>query len=168
MKSASLVLAALTLTAGLASAQTVTGSIVGSVSDPSHLRVSGAAVTLTHTTTGAERHARSDDRGDFVFTGLQPGEYRLVVSSSGFKSVAKSGIRLSAQETLPVGNLTMEVGAVAETVTVKAEGSTVQTASAERAGTILGSQVDSLMIKGRNAMSLLQLLPGVVDLQNRE
>src|SRR5262249_23676252 len=132
------------------------------------LLISGAAVTLTHTATGADRRTQSDDRGGFVFTGLQPGEYRLVVSASGFKRLERSGIRLSAQETLPVGNLTLEVGAVAETMTVKAEGATVQTASAERAGTILGSQVDSLMIKGRNAMSLLQLLPGVVDLQNRE
>ncbi|MBI3683167.1 MAG: carboxypeptidase regulatory-like domain-containing protein [Acidobacteria bacterium] len=149
-------------------AQTITGSIVGSVVDPSNLPVSGATITLTQAATGAERQGQSDDRGNFVFSGLQPGEYSLSVTMPGFKRLAKRSIMLSAQETFPAGTLALEVGAVAESVTVTAQGATVQTASSERAGTILGTQVESLMIKGRNAMSLLQLLPGVVDLQARE
>jgi hypothetical protein len=158
----------ITVLAGAGFGQTITSSIVGSVVDPSNLPVPGAGVTVVHVSTGAERQVLTDDRGDFVFTGLQPGEYRLAVMSQGFKRYEKVGIMLSAQETLPVGTLALEVGAVAESITVTAQGAAVQIASAERSGTILGSQVESLMIKGRNAMSLLQLLPGVVDLQNRE
>jgi len=154
--------------AGILGAQTITSSIVGLIVDASNLPVTRAVVTLTQVTTGAERQVQTDERGNFIFPSLQPAEYRLTVSSSGFKRFEKRGIRLSAQETLPVGTIALEVGAVTESVTVTAQGATVQTASSERAGTIVGSQVDSLMIKGRNAMSLLQLLPGVVDLQNRE
>ena len=149
-------------------AQTITSSIVGSVVDSSGLPVGGAQAALSNVATGAGRNAVTDDRGNFVFPSLPLGEYILVVTNQGFKRVEKRGIRLSAQETLPVGSITLEVGAVTETVTVTSQGVVVQTASSERAGAILGSQVENLMIKGRNAMSLLQLLPGVVDLQNRE
>lgn len=159
---------ALVALARVAAAQTITSSIVGSVVDSSNAAVAGAASLLTHVATAAERQAQTDDRGNFVFPSLQAGEYVLTVTAQGFKRFEKRGIRLSAQETLPVGTIVLEVGTVTESVTVTAEGVAVQTASSERAGTILGSQVENLMIKGRNAMSLLQLLPGVVDLQNRE
>jgi hypothetical protein len=154
--------------ASLVEAQTITGSVVGSVVDPSDLPVAGATVELTQTATGARREIVTEERGDFVFSGLEPGEYTVSVTVSGFKKLEKSRIMLSAAEVLPVGKLTLEVGTLAETVTVRSQGVAVQTASSERAGTVLGSQLENLMIRGRNPMSLLQLLPGVVDLQNRE
>jgi hypothetical protein len=149
-------------------AQTITSSIVGSVTDSSDAAVVGALVSLTHVATGAQRQTTTDDRGNFVFPSLQLGEYNVAVTAQGFKRFEKRGLQLSAQETLPVGKIALELGAITESVTVTAQGVAVQTASAERAGTILGTQVENLMIRGRNAMSLLQLLPGVVDLQNRE
>ena len=161
-------LVATCLMAGTSVAQTITSSIVGTITDSSDAAVGAAVITLTQMATGAERQTKSDDRGNFVFSSLQLGEYGLSVTAPGFKRFEKRGLRLSAQETLSVGTIAMEVGAVTESVTVTSQGVTVQTASAERAGTILGTQVENLMIKGRNAMSLLQLLPGVVDLQNRE
>ncbi len=148
--------------------QTITGSIVGSVVDPTDLPVSGATVTLVQSATGVEREIKTDERGNFAFNILQPGEYQLAVTMPGFKKLEKRGVFLSAAETLPVGALKLEVGAVADKVTVTAEGVAVQTASAERSGTVLGSQLENLMIKGRNPMSLLQLMPGVVDFQARE
>ncbi len=154
--------------AAIAVGQTITSSIVGTVVDPSRLPVSGAKVTLTHVATGTERTVETDARGDFVIAGLQPGEYRLQINAPGFKRFERPGILLSAQERLTVGTLTLEVGAVTESVTVTAQAAPIQTASSERAATVLGSQVENLMIKGRNVMSLLQLLPGVVDLQARE
>jgi hypothetical protein len=158
-------LAALALMLPLAaSAQTITGSLTGSVRDPTDLAVAGARVSLTHIATGAERNARTDERGNFVFSSLAPGEYRLVVAAEGFKQVEQRSIVLSASETLPLGNIVLEVGAVSEKVTVSAQAAVVQTASAERAGVIASQQVENLAILGRNVMSLLQLLPGVVDL----
>jgi hypothetical protein len=168
MKKIAVALVAACLLAAIMASQTITSSIVGSVTDSSQAAVSGAVVALTQIATGAERQTTTDDRGHFVFPSLQIGEYSVSVTAKGFKRFEKRGLRLSAQETLSVGTIALEVGAVNESVTVTSQGVAVQTASAERAGTILGTQVENLMIKGRNAMSLLQLLPGVVDLQNRE
>jgi len=145
-------------------AQTITGTIIGTVKDPSNLPVAGAKVTLTQVSTGLERESTTNERGDFVFASLQPGEYKVAVTASGFKRLEQRSVELSASETLSVGELVLEVGAVAETVTVTAQRATVQTASAERSGLVTSNQVDGLLIKGRNVHSLLQLLPGVVDL----
>jgi len=154
--------------ANCSSAQTITGSIMGSVRDTSSAPVVSANVTLTQDATGARRQAPTDVRGDFVFSSLQPGEYSLKVESQGFKRLDRTGIRLSAAESLPVGTIVLEVGPVTESIVVTGQPAVVQTASAERAGVVTSSQVDRLLIRGRNVVSLLQLLPGVVDLDDSE
>jgi len=132
------------------------------VVDSTDAAVVGADVTLIHRATGAQRKTQTDAQGDFVFSTLPPGEYSIKVQVSGFKSLTKEGINLSAAERLSVGKLALEVGEVTESVTVEARGAVVQTASAERSGLITSSQVDQIAIRGRNTLSLLQLLPGVV------
>jgi hypothetical protein len=168
LKNCIILITALLICTGSLAAQSISGSIVGTVTDPGDLAIVGAKVTLTQTATGATRSAVSDERGDFVFGTLQPGEYSIKVEMAGFKSLVKSGIPLSAAERMPVGRLQLEVGAVAESIEVSAQGVVVQTASAERAGTITSSQVDQIAIKGRNVMELLQLLPGVVNNSNSD
>jgi len=148
--------------------QTITGSITGSVRDSSGLAVAGAELTLLHPATGVERKATSNERGDFVFPSLQPGAYDITVGMAGFKTVERKALRLTASETLAIGDIALEVGAVSERITVTAQGSTVQTASAERSGVVTSSQVENLLIKGRNVTSLLSLLPGVVDLADSD
>jgi len=143
-------------------AQTTNGTIVGSVRDASNLAVVNAKVRLTHTATGAARESSTNERGDFTFPSLVPGGYCLAVSAAGFKTVERKGINLLATETLPLGTITLEIGAVTESVTVSAQGAIVQTASSERSGTIVTSQVENLAIRGRNVPSLAKLLPGVV------
>ena len=149
-------------------AQTITGTIVGTVSDPGGLAIAGADVTLAHPATGLERRVATGENGGFVFTSVGPGEYRLTVKREGFKTAERKNLNLTASETLAAGDIRLEVGSTSESVTVTAEGATVQTASAERAGVITSSQVSSLLIRGRNVLSLMQLLPGVVDLSDRD
>ncbi|MEO7652701.1 MAG: TonB-dependent receptor, partial [Bryobacteraceae bacterium] len=144
-------------------AQSITGSIAGSVEDGTRLPVSGASVTLTQVATGATRSATTSEQGGFIFSSLQPGQYHIAVQSAGFKTAEKRSLVLSAAETLAAGSFVLEIGSVTETVSVVAQGSTVQTASSERAGVITGSQVNNLLIRNRNITSLLQLLPGIVD-----
>lgn len=156
-------IALLAIFASVTVAQTITGTIVGSVVDPSGAAVTGAEVVAVQGATGAKRTVKTNDQGDFQIGSLQPGEYQLSVSSSGFKTLLQKGIVLSSAETLPVGKLTMEIGAVSDQVSVVAEGVAVQVASSERAGVIATGQLENLMTKGRNAMTLLALLPGVVD-----
>ncbi|MBM3783521.1 MAG: carboxypeptidase regulatory-like domain-containing protein [Acidobacteria bacterium] len=144
-------------------AQTITSSISGVVVDPGGLAVAGAEVTLQNPATGAARSARSNALGDFVFGSVTPGSYALSITAAGFKRLERTNVSVSASETLALGNLALQVGQVNESVTVSDVIAQVQTASAERAGTITSKQVDSVLIRGRNVMSLLQLLPGVVD-----
>jgi len=157
------ILASLLFAGAIVSAQSVTGTITGTVKDSANLPVAGASVSLIQTATGSERQTPTDVRGDFVFSSVAPGEYRLSATSQGFKRYERTGINLTAAETLRVGDVMLEIGAVNEAVTVAAQGATVQTASAERAGVVTTRQLDSLLIRGRNVMSVLQTLPGIVD-----
>ncbi|MBN8730131.1 MAG: TonB-dependent receptor [Acidobacteria bacterium] len=157
-------LAALLLLATTAGfAQTITGTLVGSVVDPTGAAVTSAEVSVVQSATGAKRTVNTNEQGDFLIGSLQPGQYTLSVTQSGFKTLQRTGIVLSSAETLPVGRLALEIGAVTDQVSVTAEGATVQVASSERAGVISNTQLENLMTKGRNAMTLLALLPGVVD-----
>jgi len=158
----------LALLSASAFGQSISGSIVGSVVDSTDAAIIGADLTLIQRATGAQRKTQTDAQGDFVFGTLSPGEYSITVVFSGFKSLTKEGIQLSAAERLPVGKLALEVGSITDSVTVEARGAVVQTASAERSGTITSTQVDQIAIRGRNVMELLQLLPGVVNNSNSD
>jgi hypothetical protein len=149
-------------------AQSIFGSIVGTVVDPGHLAIPAANVTVLNVATGEKRQMATNETGRFFFGSVQPGEYNLSVEAGGFKRYEKRGLNLSAGETLAAGEMILEVGAVTEFVEVTAQGATVQTASAERAGIITGDQVENMAILGRNVTSLLQLLPGVVDLAEQD
>jgi hypothetical protein len=142
--------------------QLVTGSILGVVKDPSGLAVGGAGITLTLDTTGRVREGKTNEQGDFVVTGLDGGDYTLRVSQQGFKTLERRKIQLATGDRLSLGELTLEIGTLAETVSVTADPALVQTRSAERADTVTSTQVQNLLIRGRNVMDLMQLLPGVV------
>ncbi len=156
-------LALWTASAGVLTGQTVTSTLTGSVADPSGAAVVNAEVTATQVATGAKRSVQTNDQGDFLIGSLQPGAYTLTVTAAGFKTLQRTGMVLSSAETLPVGRLSLEIGAVADQVTVTAEGVAVQTASSERAGVITTGQLENLLTKSRNPMSLIGLMPGVVD-----
>src|SRR5574340_130427 len=149
-------------------AQITTGSIVGSVIDPVNLLMPGVTVTLEQTATGARRTVQTNERGDFVFSGIAAGEYRIVIAVEGFKTLERGGINLSSAETLSLSAIALEVGSVSDRITVEAQGAAVQTASAERSGLVTSSQVEQLAIRGRQITSLLQLQPGVVMLSDSE
>ena len=143
--------------------QISTGSISGRVEDPGGLAVPDASVSLRHLATGRERVTNTSMSGDFTFTGLDAGEYRMIVKKQGFKQAERSDLVLPTGMRLSAGTITMEIGQLAETVTVTAErGAIVQTVSAERSDVITSSQLENLQILGRNVPSLVGLLPGVV------
>ena len=148
--------------------QTSTGVIVGNVSDPGGLAVGGAEVILVQPSTGLERRANTAENGSFAFPSLVPGEYQIRIQRQGFKTAERRNLNLTSSETLAVGDIVLDIGSTAESVTVTAEGATVQTASSERSGVVTNTQVESLLIRGRNVLSLMQLLPGVVDASDRD
>lgn len=143
-------------------AQIITGSISGVVTDPSGAVVMEAKVTLTAAPDGRQLEASTNEGGAFIFTGLEPGEYKLSVAKSGFKTMEKTGLILPTGVRLSAGTITLTLGAVSEVVSVKAEPGTVQTESAERSGTVTSSQLAGLLVESRSVPTLVQLLPGVV------
>ena len=159
-----LALAGLAL-AAIAAAQIITGSLVGTVVDPSGLPVPTATVILTHVETNRARSTETGPNGAFAFNGLEPGQYEMTISHDGFKRSARSGITLVSGERVSAGDIALEIGQSSETVTVTGEAATVKTESSERAGIVTSAQVSGLLIQGRNPASLVQLLPGVVVTQ---
>lgn len=143
-------------------AQTVSGTISGTVVDPSSLPVSGATVTLRNEDTGAQQTQTAGGTGDFVFTAVLPGRYSVIAKMKGFKTVEKQNLNITATERLSAGNLMLPVGEVTESVTVDAAGTPVQVNSDERSGLLTTSQMGTLMARGRDFLSLLRVLPGVV------
>jgi hypothetical protein len=127
------------------------------------LAISGAKVKVIEAATASSRETLTNDRGDFILNALPAGQYNLSVTMDGFKTLQQTGVVLPVAERLSVGNLTLQVGALSDRITVSAEGTMVQTASGERSGLVTSNQIDNLLIRGRNVMSLLGLMPGVVD-----
>jgi hypothetical protein len=149
--------------AASAFAQSTSGTINGRVVDASGAVVTGAEVRVINQVDQNTRTFTTTAAGDFLFPNLEPGSYTVTVKASGFKGIEKKDVLLSASDRLAVGDLKLEVGSITETVEVVAQAAQIQTASAERSGLLDSKQVMDLMARGRDVMSLLQILPGVVD-----
>ncbi len=150
------------LAAGL-QAQNISSTLNGTVEDATGAVIPGVALALTNDETGAVRSAQSNTEGYFVFTDLLPGAYSLRAEAPGFKAYRQRDIRLNASETRSLGQITLELGAVSEVVTVEAESAPVELSSGEKSGVISGDEIDRMAIRGRDFLDVLRLLPGVVD-----
>lgn len=153
-------LLAFSMCAQFALAQQITGSITGTVTDPSGAPVAGAAVKLTSNLTGVIRNATSDNSGDFRFLLLPPGNYSLQVSITGFKTFSQEGIIVEVDRSLGIP-VTMQMGQVSETVEVQA-GALLLDPNTSSLGTVMDSRkVIELPLNGRNPMGLANLIPTV-------
>src|SRR5438270_9552043 len=112
-------LALATLVALSCSAQSVTGTILGVVADPSGAVIPRASVTATNQATGFTRTASSDDEGNYRLTFLPLGSYRVEAKSAGFGRTLRDGIEVQADERDRV-DFSPAVGEAAQTVEVKA------------------------------------------------
>lgn len=143
--------------------QAVSSNIIGTVVDPANAIVPGAQIQLTDKATGAVRTTESNEVGLFRFTGLGPGVYSVRVQAAGFRTFVAEEIALASSETRDLGRLQLQIGAMVEQVSVTAQVTPVQTASAEKSATIDGIQLQRLALKGRDLFGFLMLIPGVVD-----
>jgi hypothetical protein len=142
-------------------AQTVTGTITGTVLDSSEAVVPGVSVNLVDEATRETRHATSSDLGEFVFTAVPPGTYSVTIQAKGFQTARRTGVVLSAATRVPLGVIRLTVGDMSQTVTVAAQGEQVSTEDADVTRRLTSRQLDQQIIMGRDPMSLLHTLPGV-------
>jgi hypothetical protein len=153
-----------------ASAQTLYGSIVGTVQDSTGAAVPGATVTATNTGTALKVETTSDVGGAYAFRNLLPGVYNLAVSLQGFRELNQTGLRVSAGNPVRV-ELKLEVGTLAETVNVVSETTMLQTEKADLHTELTSKDVVNLPLNQyRNYQQLINLVPGATPavFQNAE
>jgi hypothetical protein len=156
----------LLLLAGDVSAQTVTGSMSGTVVDATGQVVPGADVMVVHETSAGERRTITNEAGDFSFPGLTPGPYTIRVTLAGFKPLEVKANIVQGNNRLAVGTLRLEIGEFSEAVTVSSVGQFLATTQTSQQAVLDLKQVTNLSIRGRDPISLLKILPGVSLLAN--
>jgi hypothetical protein len=142
-------------------AQTTTGSLSGTVTDPSGASVAGANVVVRSNATGQEFTTQTTDNGTYQVPALASGMYTVTVTAPSFKQavVQKVKVDVGSPSTIDVA---LEVGAVNETVTVAAAGGElINTQTATVGTTITGRQIVEQPQSSRDALDLVTLLPGV-------
>jgi len=132
-----------------ASAQN-TASLSGTVVDPQGMAVRGTKVTLTSTTTGAERNTTVDDNGHYSFISLAPGTYKLTVDGgASFGLLTNESISVSVGQDATF-DPHLQLRSVVQTVTVTSEVANIETSKTEVSQTIEQRRIDGLPINGRN------------------
>ena len=157
-------LAGLILVAAPAStvfAQAVTGTLLGTVTDSSGAVVTGAKVTITNEGTGFTRTASTDTAGEYTFPSIPTGRYTVLAEMQGFKAGALSGIVVGVDQRVRM-DVSLEVGAMTESVTIEASTPLLQTSSSELGTTVDNEQIEALPLNGRNFVSLTRTVPGVL------
>ena len=158
--------AVLLLATPAAWAQTISGSMSGTVVDSQDQVVPGADVIITNEQNGDTRRGVTNDVGAFNFPALTPGPYTVRAELAGFRPIERRNNVVLANSRLAVPPLVLEVGTLAEAVTVSAVGETVATTTTGHQAVIDLSQVENLAIRGRDPISLLKVLPGVSLMAN--
>jgi hypothetical protein len=154
------------LISGSGFAQTISGSIAGNVIDAQHAALPNAAVTAKDLQQQFTFSTKTDESGRFAFPQVPPGTYNITVEAPGFKRLERAGVVLSANDKLALGELTMDVGAVTESIEVSAQVVTLQTESAERSATLVSKQIENIAVNGRSYLALAGIAPGVVSTVN--
>jgi len=161
---------------GVLSAQTSNGTITGVVTDPTGAVVSNAPIEVKNTETGVIFRAVSTDTGNYTVPQLPVGKYELNATVQGFKKVNRQNLTVSGAQTLRV-DVTLEIGASTETVTVSAESTLLQTETGDLVQNISFEQLQGLPLLGtgnansgssglRNPYNTATAIPGVVYVPN--
>jgi hypothetical protein len=149
------------LAPAFASAQTFQGSVRGAVRDADGGVLPGTTVTLTNVETGVARTSVTNERGEYVFASVAPGVYNVEVALAGFAPYLREALEVGIATQL-VQDVTLQVGGIAESVTVTGETPLIETASASIASAIDKAQMEVLPTPGRNLFIMAVTTPNVV------
>jgi hypothetical protein len=142
--------------------QAITGTIVGTIYDPTGAVVAGARLTVTNQATGISVERRSDELGNYIVPYLTPGLYRVQVEHPGFRTAISSDVRIQVHATTRL-DFTLEPGAVTESVTVEAVAPLVRSTTSEVGHVIEAREIQTLPLNGRLFQQLILLTPGAVQ-----
>ncbi|HEX8287943.1 MAG TPA: TonB-dependent receptor [Pyrinomonadaceae bacterium] len=150
---------AICLQASAAFAQSTTGRIVGTVSDPGGAIVPGATIVVTDNQTKQEKTVTATNDGTFVVPQLVFGTYTVRITAPGYKTFMAADVKIDVGREYPL-NAQLEVGQISEEVTVTAGAEQINASNAELSTTITREQIVDLPLNGRNPLSLLDLQAG--------
>jgi hypothetical protein len=159
------VIVVLALTAPAGWSQNVYGTITGTVTDSSGAAVATASVTLTNLDNAEKRNMETDSSGNYTFTNILPGRYKLEGEKAGFKKFVREPIVVQIESGLRV-DITLPVGAQTETVEVTGEAPLLQPETNSLGQVVEQRVVTDLPLNGRNPLALVGLVPGIVPQGN--
>ncbi len=141
-------------------AQSVTGTILGTVFDPSKAVIAGAKITATNTAQGWNQQSVTDSSGDYIFTHLPPGDYAINVSAAGFQTVTIPNINLQVDQRARV-DANLSPGSVNEQVTVEAGAIPLLATDSNVIGQVQDTRdIRELPLNGRRFFDLALLTSG--------
>ncbi|MBI3661731.1 MAG: TonB-dependent receptor [Acidobacteria bacterium] len=135
-------------------------TVTGQVTDPAGRAVAGAAVVLTNINTNIPYRTETNSEGIYRLTGLLPGIYRANVTRDGFKNIVKGDIELHVQDEVSL-NFALQIGSVAESITVEGGAPLLETTNAQVSGLVSGRTLTELPLNGRDVSQLIVLQVGV-------
>ena len=146
-------------------AQVTTGTISGTVKDSTGAVIPGAAITIRNADTGITRNVTTGEAGHFLVPQLALGNYEITAESAGFQTTVRSGINLTMGREAVV-DFTLQVGAVAERITVTGEAPLIETTSSTVSGLVTQTQIKELPLNARSFEQLTFLEPNVYYQRN--
>jgi len=153
------------LASAAVNAQTSTGSLSGTITDPNGAAVPGAKVVATSTTTGSKLETLSTEAGVYVFPAVPVSTYNVAVEKTGFKKLNRQNIEIRIAQRQDL-DLRLEIGDVQQTVDVSAEAPALETSTAERGQQLSQKMMDNLpLFSGgiRNPRAFVNYMPGVTN-----
>ncbi len=141
-------------------AQTVTGTLQGTISDSRGAVVPGAELIVRNLETGQERNLKANSDGSYTATYVPIGKYEIKVSAPGFSTATQQGVEVSLNQTRVV-DITLAPGGVAETVLVTEEAAPINTANAEITGSLTSQEIlDKPTANQSNFLTLAETFSG--------
>ncbi len=144
-----------------ASAQILTGTLTGTVTDSTEAVVPNAAVTVTSLTNGTVFKDKTDASGVYVFNALQNGFYKIEVEFAGFSKTEIERVEVFVSQTSRA-NLKLQIAKTGTEVVVEAQATTLQSDSAELKGSVEAVQLETIPLPTRNPLDLVKMFAGIM------
>ena len=146
-------------------AQQITGTIVGTVKDPTGALISTATVKATNLDTGFTETAKSNSYGEYRIDDLPVGRYTVVAEAANFKRFVQENLTLDVDQVLTL-EIPLSIGATSDTVTVETAPPEINTSNAVLGRTVEPGEIIGLPLVNRNIYSEVSLTPGVMANNN--
>jgi hypothetical protein len=140
-------------------AQTVTGTLNGTVTDSTGAVVPNVEVIAKNVETGAERTTKTNAEGFYNMPFLPLGAYDVIIQAAGFKKITKTGVVIELNKTT-VSSFKLEISGIGEAIQVTGETPQIETTTGELKHSLDEKRIEDTPLAGRNFISLVEQIPG--------